>query len=128
MESLKNRQVVVGQEVEVYFNLHRKKYSVRDKKTKLVLGHADTVTLTRVSFQVGKGKERVRQTKRKNVHAFAVGAFVETGRDIQDFPALQPAYYNPYTTDSFLDAQTNNPVETSSFVHCQHKRVYYQIH
>lgn len=104
----KGRTVAKGDKVEVYRNLHNGKISIRDPKTKLVLGHTDTIYLADVTFKVHqKGRERVLNEKRKNVHAFAIG-------NVVDAPILQwvRAFitYNPYKYESFVDEATFEPV------------------
>ena len=58
--------------VEVYRNLHKKCWSVRQRgKVKL---HTDYICLKDVEFKVSqKGRERVLREQRKNVHAFIKG-------------------------------------------------------
>lgn len=70
--------------VEVYRNLNNGRLSIRDAKTKLVVGHADRVKLTDVTFHVSQaGRERVLRERRKNVHAVVRGYMVSAlfGRD-----------------------------------------------
>ena len=58
--------------VEVYWNLHKKIWSVRHKGR--VVGHMKTVDLYNVEWVVQPaGRRRVLQEGRKNVHAFARG-------------------------------------------------------
>jgi hypothetical protein len=58
--------------VEVYYNLHKKCFSIRHKG--IVISHANTVKLADVTFVVRKaGRERVLREKKKNVHAFVRG-------------------------------------------------------
>ena len=95
----RGRTLEEGQVVEVFYNLREAKWSVRDKATRLVLGHADNVTLANCEFKVSdKGRERVRREKQKHVHAVVVGEFVESGKD-EDF--FYAATYNPYTHERF---------------------------
>jgi len=69
---MKNKQV------EVYRNLNNGRLSIRDAKTKLVLAHADVVTLTEVTFHVSEaGRQRVLRDKRKNVHAVVRGTLFD---------------------------------------------------
>tara|TARA_Y100001937_G_C6960418_1_gene258636 strand:+ start:190 stop:585 length:396 start_codon:yes stop_codon:yes gene_type:complete len=93
------------QKVRVYWNLHRKCWSIQDCKSGLVIDHKAWVVLEG-NFVVRKGgQKRVRQEGKKNVHAFAVGY-------IQDW-RTQPSHmvylddwdrvkYNPYTDDYFM--------------------------
>ena len=60
--------------VRVYWNLHKKCWSVQDRKTGRVIRHESSVTLSAGKFVVRKaGQEKVRREGKKNVHAFAVG-------------------------------------------------------
>lgn len=63
--------------VAVYFNLHRKCFSIRAMEGPAkgrVVAHADDVILGRVSFRVSEaGRQRVIRERRKNVHAFVEG-------------------------------------------------------
>lgn len=63
--------------VSVYFNLHRKLFSVRAEQGPskgLVIGHAEGVTLDNVTYHVGKaGQAKVRATGQKNIHATVRG-------------------------------------------------------
>jgi hypothetical protein len=102
--------------VEIYKNLHLSKpnnpvYSIRDKKTKIVIAHASEIFLENVEFIVGKkGRERVLKEKRKNVHAFVRGewsaAFETDG--------LTRVSYNPYVSASFLSRATDQPVKQAA--------------
>ena len=60
--------------IDVYWNLHRKTFSLRDRRTGLVVGHTDNALLTNVRFIVQPaGLARTRREGRKNVHAFLRG-------------------------------------------------------
>jgi len=60
--------------VEVYFNLHRKVWSVRNAKTKRLVGHASRLLLRDATFKVSEaGRQRVLRERKKNVHAFVRG-------------------------------------------------------
>ena len=68
------RQLETGKRVAVYRNLHNGLYSVKCLKSDHVLGYVKNIVLDNVTFTVRKkGLERVRQEKRKNVHAFIIG-------------------------------------------------------
>ena len=127
MKTVKERTLVPGQQVEVYFNLHKQVFSIRDKKTKLVVAHAPCVTLQNVSFKVSQaGREKTIATKQKCVHAFVVGEFVgSTPIDGAD-DGLKSAYYNPYETIQFLDFHSKDALSRVAWAHCENKRVYYQ--
>jgi hypothetical protein len=102
-----------GKRVMVYYNLHKNTFSVTYKSK--VIFHADYVKLTDVEFRVRKGgKEKVRQEKQKNIHAFVIGDLV----DYCEFPCENMPQettdkivtYNPYKYDSFVYKQTEEPV------------------
>lgn len=126
--------------VEVYFNLHRKMWSVRDAKTKLVLLHAGAVVLKDAKSKVSQaGRERVLRERRKNVHAYLVGEYVfslgtETLRDRYEpevdhatmdhvmnecdmsREASRPITYNPYKYTGFVYKDTEEPFEGAPLV------------
>ena len=97
--------------VRVYWNLHKKCWSVQDCKTGRVIRHESSVTLSAGKFVVRKaGQEKVRREGKKNVHAFAVGT-VST----LDGPAFfsdycRPVSYNPYVNDTFVFRDTGESV------------------
>ena len=113
--------------VRVYRNLHKGCFSVRQDG--VVRCHADHVTLEDCKFIVSKaGQKRVRDEKKKNVHAFVEGWVVDTRKadDIVDGSKTDAeiwngetdwgkAYYNPYTCDTFIDQHDGSPLETSMF-------------
>ena len=102
--------------VDVYFNLHKKIFSVRHNGR--VIEHTDAIQLRDVKYIVNvSGKRRVRKEKKKNVHAFVRGYVCDSViKDItewwMDSPELQirnnssynryEAKYNPYKYDSFV--------------------------
>lgn len=97
---VKGRSLVIGQKVKVYFNLHKKCYSIKDIKTGLVVAHSNEVTLVNCEFRVSEsGRQRVLREQRKNVHAYVIGEYVW---DIA-CPQEKKAFYNPYKYESFVD-------------------------
>lgn len=127
MKSVKERTLVPGQQVEVYFNLHKHLFSIRDKKTKLVVAHAPHVTLQNVTFKVNqKGREKTVAQKRKCVHAFVVGEFVSAEKTRASLGDVKNAYYNPYVTETFVDFDTKDVLSNVALAHLENKHVYYQ--
>ncbi len=112
----------MNNQVEVYRNLHNGRLSIRDAKTKLVVGHADRVKLVDVTFHVSQaGRERVLREKRKNVHAVVRGYMVSAlfGEGYKDrslleyagygdptkvrvYHEVEPIRYNPYEAGAFM--------------------------
>jgi len=127
---VKGRTLVAGQVVEVYFNLHKKVFSIKDKKTGLVVAHAPIVNLTHASFIVSEaGRQRVIKEQRKNVHARVVGTYRplhdEQGVYFKAPHGMRDAYYNPYKTETFVDKETGTPIHGASNVYCTNKQVLY---
>jgi hypothetical protein len=103
----------LGKRVMVYYNLHKHTFSV-SYMGKVIL-HADFVKLKDVEFRVRQGgKQKVRDEKRKNVHAFVIG-------DLEDYceypcseiptpPASEIVTYDPYRFDSFVVKTTDEPI------------------
>ncbi len=88
-----------------YRNLHKKGnvWSVRDEATKLVVDHVESILLKDVELKVSEaGRKRVLREGRKNVHAGVKGERIFHLIDKDDLP-WQPAYYNPYKYETFVD-------------------------
>ena len=102
---------------EVYFNLHKGGFSVRNPATRLVENKnvmTTNVTLRDVSFRVSeRGRERVLREKRKNVHAVAVG---EVAADADTAGATVPVSYNPYRGPTFFRKDTGEPVVSAKLL------------
>jgi len=86
--------------VEIYFNLHKKVFSMRHKG--IVIAHVRQATLKDVSYVVQPaGRARVLREGKKNVHAFARGELIER------IPLFNYrgniAKYNPYKAATFVD-------------------------
>lgn len=85
--------------VKVYFNLHKRCWSVMQKNK--VRFHTDYIVLENCTFEVSsKGREKVLREKRKNVHAFVVGHIVQPSR-LHDVYYMEVVTYNPYVSSSF---------------------------
>ena len=102
---------------QVYYNLHKKCYSVRQNGR--VVDHADSVVLTDCRFLVQPaGRDKVRRTGVKNVHATVTGIYTPMGsEDISYLMAGDARYvypepcdyvsYNPYKYDNFGKITSN---------------------
>lgn len=114
---------MIGTEVDVYFNLHKHVWSVRDIKTRRVIAHVDAITLVNVTFRVSAaGNARVRREGRKNVHAFARGTVVSSGIAATSSRAVAVTY-NPHKHTTFVEKATGFPVESASMVWLSGKTV-----
>lgn len=117
--------VNAGKPVEVYRNLHKNCYSV--KQGGLVRAHMDVVRLRDCTFKVNqKGRQRVLDTGCKNVHARVVG-FVTTIAN--NNPDLVPnrVKYNPYKWEGFVEERDLPTGKVHRFVH-QKQRVWLSQH
>ena len=106
--------------VETYFNLHKKCLSYRPSGGKV--RHAHTLLLNNVKFAVQPaGREKVLREKKKNVHAFVRGEVAFVRHDITEDDGditvgtmerhgYRPITYNPYKYESFVYADTGEPV------------------
>jgi hypothetical protein len=99
--------------VEVYFNLHKKCFSVR--KNGLVIRHCNRITLKNSTFKVSQaGRERVLKEKKKNVHAFVVGSPIGKISDGQY--DVNEVSYNPYKQGYFVRKTNKEAVYSAEFV------------
>jgi len=104
--------------VEVYFNLHKKLFSVRDCKTGRVVHHTHLIWIEDPVFVVRKaGREKVLREKKKNVHAFVRGTWFKVQSDLDvsrliDHQACSDEVtYNPYKYDSFVTKHDAEPID-----------------
>ena len=104
--------------VFVYRNLHRQCLSVQQGG--IVRCHVDNIVLEDAEFRVGKaGQKRVRDEKRKQVHAKVKGTVVEKPSEILPLH-WSTAFYNPYKTDEFTDVESGRHLKSAKFVDIDH--------
>lgn len=113
--------------VFVYFNLHKKVWSVKALEGEFkgrVIRHTTSFTVTDCKFKVSEaGRQRVLRDKRKNVHAGIVGQWAGECEALPEWDAVS---YNPYTGRTFYDTLDKGEVHSSPIV-CGYGRkvVYY---
>lgn len=111
--------------VFVYFNLHKKCWSVKaleGPKKGLVINHVNEIALKDITFKVSEsGRQRVLKEKRKNVHAGVIGTIIN---DILDIFTSKQVSYNPYKASNFYYKETEEPVFFSSFAYLSEKKVW----
>lgn len=101
-------QLNQGDLVRVYYNLHKKTFSIQKKinSTWLVVGYKDQFMLADCKFKVSEnGRQKVLRDRKKNVHAFIYGKIVESGMGLdgceyKNLPAI--ISYNPYEGNTFV--------------------------
>jgi len=99
--------------VFVYRNLHKKCLSVQQDG--IVRCHVDNIVLEGAEFKVSKaGQKRVRDEKKKNVHAKVKGMVVANPSEILSLE-WNSVYYNPYKTDEFTDTGNSRYVASALF-------------
>ena len=102
-----------GRKVFVYFNLHKKVWSVKDHKTGKVIAHAKKVSVDSPTFKVSEaGRQRVLAEKKKNVHAGVVGT-LNAHHDDFSGEGRKRVSYNPYKAGHFYESGTDNPVHSA---------------
>ena len=93
----------------VYFNLHRKCWSIQDGGTRRVRSHAEHAVIFGVRFRVSEaGRRRVQRERRKNVHAFATGeayGALDDGEPMKPNPNVVRVKYDPYRAGFFFVAE-----------------------
>lgn len=118
----------------VYFNLHRKVWSIKALEGEhkgRVIAHSSMVEMSDCTFKVSEaGRQRVLRDKRKNVHAGIVGVVRIIGENMDPLsrtamrreanwvrhgghPAYEPITYNPYKFSTFVRRSTETPVTSA---------------
>jgi hypothetical protein len=119
--------------VFVYFNLHKKLFSVKALEGACrgrVIAHRTHLVLDDVTFKVSQaGRERVLREQRKNVHAGARGTWVpESGDRVADaLYTLTELTYNPYKYSSFVDKYTEEPIHTAKWAVLENRKIFAQL-
>tara|TARA_Y100000310_G_scaffold322000_1_gene380459 strand:+ start:1280 stop:1672 length:393 start_codon:yes stop_codon:yes gene_type:complete len=99
--------------VYVYFNLHKKVWSVRQAGK--VVEHTKTIALRDCKFLVAEaGRQKVLKTKTKNVHA-GVSGYVVSLDCVPCDGKLLVVTYNPYRESTFVEKADREPVERSDY-------------
>lgn len=105
--------------VDVYFNLHKRVWSCKCRKTGRVLRHARAIMAPYGGQAVvqAAGRERVLRDKVKNVHAYIRLDMCETETNpdtwaewVETLPNLVEISYNPYKAGHFYRKDTHAAV------------------
>lgn len=98
--------------VQVYFNLHTHRFSVRQGGR--VVMHTDALNLYDARFLVRPaGRAKVLATGQKNVHAFVTGLMRDYSMDRM---VEVPVTYNPYKFATFVSREDQTPVLAADYV------------
>jgi len=108
MKSMKGRSMIdTNRRVYVYFNLHKKVWSVRQDGR--ILEHTKYIMLRDARFLVGQaGRKKVLREKKKNVHAGISGYIVDRVPNVPDF--CTTVSYNPYENETFINFSNEKPI------------------
>ncbi|AXH48853.1 hypothetical protein SEA_STEAMY_79 [Mycobacterium phage Steamy] len=114
--------------VFVYWNLHRKMWSVKalegPDKGRVVLRTNGPVVLRRVTAKVSEaGRQRVLREGKKNVHAGIVGEYMG-GSAAALTPDARLVTYRPYLQGHFTYTDDGSKYEGSDLAILDNKRVY----
>ena len=125
--------------VEVYYNLHKKTFSVRHAGR--VWFHTNLLTLHNCKFAVQPaGRAKVLKEKKKNVHAFIRGFVLGSKYDLAADSThtnhrmlhAQQAMYNPYKTSTFVNVNSGEPVYEADIVYLNNcwprPEIYYETY
>jgi hypothetical protein len=117
----------IGLRAQVYYNLHKHCLSLVPLQGygKGRVQHAEQLVLKDVRFAVQpKGRERVLQEQRKNVHAFVRGQIVSINQPPQtSVSSWTPISYNPYKYATFVNANSFEPVHAAEEVWIMGKQI-----
>lgn len=106
-----------AKQARVYYNVHKKTWSVQGYikgRGWIVLFHSPELWMENVSFKVSEaGRQRVLRTRRKNVHAYAVGTLCDI---FSHSPKAETVSYNPYRGGTFV-TWNDRPVHSAKWAH-----------
>ena len=121
----KRYHIDTSRKVFVYKNLHKDCWSI--KQDGLVKAHTHDLEMWDCAFHVNaKGRAKVLDEQRKNVHAGIKGYIDEHGVSAIEYPLRanwSAVTYNPYKYDSFVDKTTEEPIYYSQFSKLSQKQV-----
>lgn len=103
--------------VRVYWNLHKKCFSIQKKvvgRWKVVEHSKRSFVLKDVFFKVYQaGREKVLREKTKNVHAYVCGRFSLKKIELENRKRIS---YNPYLYDFFFDVSRKEKIENVDYL------------
>jgi hypothetical protein len=124
----KNKHKTFEGTVQIYYNINLSKklkqplFSIRDAKTKKVIGHDNNIVLENAIFKVSeKGRQRVLRECKKNVHALIQGKLLHTYTT--QTTQVNEITYNPYKNSTFVYKDTHTPIYRSNLVVIKNKNV-----
>lgn len=112
INSFKERSLAGVNTYLVYRNLNMDNmFSIKDKKTGLVLAHGTNFYIENVSAKISEsGRQKVISDGRKNVHCYLMSSNLIDKLDVNKDDLVE-LYYNPYSLDHFINKATGEKVE-----------------
>ena len=128
---MRNFELKKPMRVYVYFNLHKKVFSVRaleGENKGRVVAHVNRILIDEPVFVVSEaGRQRVLREQKKNVHAGVRGIWTAWVDGIEAWDHLTPVTYNPYLYSSFVEKSTLAPVHKATFAVLDNKRIFAEL-
>ncbi|MFK5710232.1 hypothetical protein [Lysinibacillus boronitolerans] len=116
-----------GQQIQVYRNLRKDNFSIRDAKTRRVIAYGTDIILSNIRMCVQKGgRKRVIREKWKNIHAFVSGTY-EGNNYVNINQDWEVVYYNPYTTETFINTTTGEPIFRANVAYLSNGKCFVKI-
>ena len=108
-------------EFRVYRNLHESNWTVQAYQPKVgwrkLVGLSSLWTPSDVEFLIGeKARESVRESKRKQVHAYAIISAFQLVGNVRNLPPFDITY-SPYNDNGFSAEQRRTDGEPSRYYH-----------
>jgi len=102
--------------VDVYYNFHKKCFSIRSREKEnygKVIGRTNKAQIAAPQFVVNEaGRKKVLKTGQKNVHAYVRGELIEEFFFISGNSYI--VEYNPYKYDSFVKERTKEKISRAN--------------
>lgn len=115
-----SEELVEGRRVRVYRNLHTGNFSVQCVKSGLVIARVAQIELQGATFVVRPaGHAKVLAEKKKNVHAFVVGAISSASSANRT-----QVIYNPYKAAYFWVGDTDCRIDSAEQVLLADNKIY----
>ena len=119
-ESYKGRTFNIQKRVEVYYNLHKHCFSV--KQHGKVIGHCSEIHLRSAKFKVSaSGRARVIKEQKKNVHA-TVSGYIRAV-DQTSNTEMVSATYNPYKFQQFVYGVDDTPLNWCTYAALKDRKI-----
>lgn len=123
IQRYKDRELAEGNTVDVYRNLHNNLFSIRDRKSGLVVAHGEGFKIHDAITKVSEaGRQRVIKEGRRNVHAYITGVY---GGELEQ-EAIDEVYYQPFKQNCFtINGEPVTQLEAVLFTEGKAYKIWY---